>query len=61
VTQKSEAEFGVGADAIQAVFGDRLNLSDCVTAEVGKLDGLEIAKDLLGWIELRRVARQAFN
>jgi hypothetical protein len=56
VTEKGEAEFGVGADSIQAVFGDRLNVSARVTAEVGELGGLEIAEYLLSWIELRRVA-----
>jgi hypothetical protein len=60
VTQKGEAEFGVGADAIETVFGDGRNLIDGVTAEVGKLTGLEVAEYLLGRIELRRVARQAF-
>jgi hypothetical protein len=44
MAQKSEAEFGIGADAVQAVFGDCLNLLDCVTAEVGKLDGFRLPK-----------------
>jgi hypothetical protein len=44
VTQKGEAEFGVGTDAVQAVFGDRLNLSDGVTAKVGEFDGLKLGR-----------------
>ena len=61
MTKEREAESCVAADAIQAGFGDCLNLSDRVATQVGKLAGFEIAKDLLGRIELRRVARQAFD
>ena len=59
MTKKGEAEFGIGADAIKAVFGDCLNLSNSVGAQIGELGGLEIAKDLFGGIELRRCAGKA--
>jgi hypothetical protein len=59
VAQEREAKLGVAADAMQAVFGDRGNLTDCVGAQVCELRGLEIPKDLFGGIELRRVAREA--
>jgi hypothetical protein len=44
--KEREPESCVAADAIQAGFGDCLNLSDRVATQVGKLGGFEIAKDL---------------
>jgi hypothetical protein len=61
VAQESEAELCVAADTVQAVLGDRLDVSDRGATQVGKLCGFEIAEYLLGWIELRRVGRQAFD
>ncbi len=61
MTKEREAESCVAADAIQAVFGACLDLSDGIATQVGELAGFEVAKDLLGRIELRRVARQAFD
>jgi hypothetical protein len=38
-----------------------VSATDRVATQVRKLSGFEIAKDLLGRIELRRVDRQAFD
>ena len=56
MTKKSEAEWGVAADAIQTVFGHVGDLSDRVSAQVGELIGFDVAPDLLGGIEVRSVA-----
>ena len=59
--QECEAQLGVAADAVQAVFGEGLDFTDRIATQVGKLGRFEIAKCLLGWIEFRRVGRQAFD
>ena len=61
MTEKGEAELDFAADAVQAVFGDCLDLSHGVTTQVGKLGGFEVSEYLLSWIRLWCVARQAFD
>src|SRR6266849_7866986 len=61
VTEKSEAQRSVTADAIQTVFGQIGNFFDCVRAQVCELAGLDVAPDLLGRVEVRRVAWQCLD
>ncbi len=53
-----QAERGVAADAVQAVFRNVGNLADGVGAQVGKFRGFEVAPDAFDWIEVGCVTRQ---
>ena len=61
MAEKRETEFGIAADAIQAVFCDSGDLIDGVAAQVGEFLGFEVAPCLLKRIQVRCVARKLLN
>ena len=59
--QEGKAEFGIGTDAVQTVFGDVGDLVDGVRAQVRQFFRLEAAPNLLDGIDVRCVARQRLD
>ena len=61
MTEEAKAKRGVGADTVQAVFGNVGDLVDGVAAEIGKLLGLQAAPHLLNGVQVVGVAWQLLD
>ncbi len=61
MTEKGEAEGGVAADTVEAVFSNIGNVADRIGAQVAKFRRFEVAPDVFDGIEVWRVTRQSFD
>jgi hypothetical protein len=61
VAKEREAEVGVGADAVQAVFCNIGDVIDRIGAQVGQFPRLQVAPRLLEWIKVRCVDRELLD
>ncbi len=59
--EEGEAHCSVGADAVETAFGDVGDLINRVGAEIGEFLRLQVAPDVLDWIEVRCVPWQPLD
>ena len=59
MTEEGETECGIRTNAVEAAFGGIGDLLNGVGAQIGEFLRLQIAPDVLDWIEIRWCAGQS--